>query len=164
MSQTAVSDSTPEAPAASPSLVAPSVGASSIASSVEALIELFRGQLAEVRFPDVDADTLEEAASGVTAAADSVERARAALERAAEALRGEQRALREHARLAYRYAKVFATGNDELSAALDSISLDDPPAAKPKKRRGRKPKKVAGAAAVPQLALEEEPTPTAVAS
>ena len=119
------------------------------------LLGLFRDELATTKFPGVDATTLDAAVAAVAKQADAVEALRLAHQEAVEALRTQQRALRDHARQAHAYARVFARDNGALSAQLDSIVLDEPMSAPPKKRRGRKPKSVK--TAPPQLALDSAP-------
>ncbi len=123
-----------------------------IDTAVTELVAVFHEELAEQRFPHVDASTLAAAVELVNAAAEEAERQRLAHQAAMESLRAHQQSLRDHARLAHAYARVFATGNADLTARLDGIVLDEPvTAAPPRKRRTRRSKTSASAA--PQLAL-----------
>jgi hypothetical protein len=86
-------------------------------------IDLYRGPLADVRFPDVDRDALDaaelellEAHRAVLAAELALERARAELaERASTLVAKSQRALA--------YARVYAEGAPELRERVDAIAV-----------------------------------------
>ncbi|MFO7565052.1 MAG: hypothetical protein R6X02_20570 [Enhygromyxa sp.] len=112
---------------------------SPIPDAVRAVLALFEGPLAEVRFPQVDRETLADQAA-------VVEQRRAVLHRALEAvqvarteLEAEQRALLDQARRAHAYARVFAEGDAALSEQIGEIHFGSRPPA-PAKKRGRKPK------------------------
>ncbi len=121
-----------------------------IDSPVSELVELFRGPLAEVTFPNMDVGVLNAGVDRVRARNEEVERLRQALDAARDALEAERRALRDQARQAHAYAKVYATGNDELDASLDAIVLDPP------KRAPRKPRVKRAKATAPQLVLDND--------
>lgn len=94
-----------------------------ISPALRALLELFATELAEVRFPDVDGEVLEDAAAGVREKAEAVARAQAALEAARQALHESQDVLLQKGQRALAYARVFSEDNAELSAKLEGISL-----------------------------------------
>ncbi|KIG13552.1 hypothetical protein DB30_07940 [Enhygromyxa salina] len=103
---------------------------------VRAVLDLFDGPLAEIQFPDLDRETLREAA-------DEVERRRASLSEALETVQAARNSLEagqgkllEQVRRAYAYASVYAEGDEALTAALADIKLDARKLA-PKKKRGR---------------------------
>lgn len=103
---------------------------------IRAVLDLFDGPLAQVAFPDLDRETLREAA-------DDVERRRLELSAALETVQAARTnldaghgALLEQIRRAHAYASVYAEGDEALSAALATIKLDTRKLA-PKKKRGR---------------------------
>jgi hypothetical protein len=102
-----------------------------IPASVQAVLELFASDLAEVRFPDVDAAVLSRLAADAKAAAEALAGAQAALEQARAVLQQRQDALLHGAARAVAYARVFAESNEALAARLDAISL-----ARPRRPRG----------------------------
>ncbi|GAB4204629.1 MAG: hypothetical protein OHK0013_19730 [Sandaracinaceae bacterium] len=137
------------------------------------VLALFRGSLAEVRFPDLDRTDLEAHARRTLEAQHEVE----SLERALEAARARtvdaQQALSDRASRALAYARVFAIGQPELEAELatvraPAIRADRPATASSSgalasdapRKRGR-PRKDAGMGAL--LPMASEPEPTAVA-
>ncbi|PTL84738.1 hypothetical protein [Vitiosangium sp. GDMCC 1.1324] len=97
-----------------------------ISPAMRALLEVFSTELSEVKFPDVDAEVLEEAAGRVRAQAEAVAKAQAALEAARQALGESQEALLQKGQRALSYARVFAEEDAELSTKLEAISLPKP--------------------------------------
>ena len=136
-----------------------STSLASIDTPTALVVQLFSDELADVRFPGIDTAVLEKAAEQVTSRAREVERLREALTVAREALHAEQQSLREQARQAHAYARVFATGNDELSGQLDAIVFDTS-----KQRVAKKPRTRRTKAKTPQLMLENETTQRAASS
>lgn len=116
----------------------PSPAASSPAS-VRAVLDLFEGPLAQIRFPGVDRESLAEAEGEVEARRAELQRALEAVACARELLEEAQSALFDQVRRAHAYATVFAEGDDALLESLRKIELE-PHAAAPKKPRGRPPK------------------------
>jgi hypothetical protein len=114
----------------------------SLPEPIRALLDLFRGPLAEVRFPDVDRDTLTEAEAEVERRRAELAQALEVVQSARESLEQGQQALLDQARRAHAYASVFAQDDASLSAALAEIKLDGRVLA-PKKKRGRPRKKQA---------------------
>ncbi|MCP3136699.1 hypothetical protein [Pyxidicoccus xibeiensis] len=114
-----------------------------ISPALRALLELFATELSEVRFPDVDAEVLDDAAAAVRAKAEAVAKAQAALDSARLALHESQDALLQKGQRALAYARVFSEENAELSAKLEGISLP---------RATRKSARVEGAVAEPATA------------
>jgi hypothetical protein len=85
------------------------------------VLSLFRQELAEVHFPELDREVLEQAEKAVLAAQVEVERVEAQLE-AARIARAEQLAeLETKAERALAYARVFATSDPELSARVTEL-------------------------------------------
>lgn len=118
----------------------PSHAESPIPEPIRAILALFEGPLRDIRFPQVDRETLD-------AQVDVVEQRRAELQLALEAvlaargvLEHEQQVLFEQARQAHGYASVFAVAQPELAARIADIKLDTRALAPLKKKRGRKPK------------------------
>lgn len=117
-----------------------------IPAPVHDLLALFTAELADVRFPDVDASVLASAAASVHAAADRVAQVEAELAAARATLVSSQDELLGCAQRAHAYAQVFAAASPDLVARLEAIALprarrpkvvDD---ASPPRRRGRPPK------------------------
>jgi hypothetical protein len=90
---------------------------------VQAILDLFASDLAEVRFADVDANALEQIAVEVKAAANLVESAERALDAARAALQEKQDSLLQHAQRALAYARVYAENDEAMSARLETIAL-----------------------------------------
>lgn len=104
---------------------------SSTPDAVQAVLELFKGPLAEVRFADVDAQGLENAAALVERAAAAVQERETELAALRVSLNEQQEALLSLAQRALAYARVYAESDEALAARLSAISL--PRAAKPRK-------------------------------
>ncbi len=115
--------------------------AARISEPVRALVQLYGGPLADVRFPDADHGLLTTQIREVERLGGELQQALATVQRARAELESAQSDLHELARRALAYARVFAEGDDELSEQLAAISFDDRSAA-PKRKRGRprKPK------------------------
>lgn len=118
-----------------------------VAAPLREVLAIFGDDLQGVRFPDVDASTLDEGVRVVEDAAAEVARAEAALEAARRVLDDGQDALLARASKAVAYGRVFAIGNDALMARLDGLALPRPrhrgaatsaPPAEVARRRGRK--------------------------
>lgn len=116
-----------------------SLAESPIPDAVRAVLALFEGPLAEVRFPQVDGETLAEQVAVVEQRRVELQRALETVQAARAALEREQQTLLDQARRAHAYASVFAVGNAALTEQLVEISFDGRAAA-PAKKRGRKPK------------------------
>lgn len=82
-----------------------------------ALLALFEGPLAEVRFPDVDRSSLAALAQQVRERASLVEAAEAALVEARVSLRAAREALAQHGERALAYARVYSAGSGRGAAA-----------------------------------------------
>ncbi len=94
-----------------------------ISPPIQGLLDLFTTSLADVRFADLDGQTLARLASSVAAAAETVAAAQAALDAAREALTERQDTLLHQSQRALAYARVFAESDDALTAQLDAITL-----------------------------------------
>lgn len=134
----------------------------SIPSDLAEFISFFESELADVRFPDVDRESLAELAADVRAKAGELERLSAQVRTAREALEQAQSELRKTATRGLAYATVYAGDDEELSTRLAELSLsrgssESKPVAKPKKPRGRKPKDSEAAAAAPEQPTAELP-------
>jgi hypothetical protein len=142
-----------------------------IAPSIQSLLDLFTTALVEVRFADVNAQTLAHAVADVEAASEVVTIAQSALDDARQALQERQETLLQHAQRAVAYARVYAESDEALSARLGAIALprstrrtrpngealvlsSDPPAT-PARPRGR-PRKTAAAEPEPRHPQQEE--------
>jgi hypothetical protein len=94
-----------------------------IPAPIQTLLELFATSLADVRFADVDGQTLGRCAAEVEAAAEGVAAAQAALDAVRETLRQKQDALLQMAQCALAYARVYAESDEALTSKLDGVSL-----------------------------------------
>jgi multidrug efflux pump subunit AcrA (membrane-fusion protein) len=90
---------------------------------IQTLLDLFTTSLAEVRFADVDGQTLARFAEQVESAAETVAAAQSALDAAREALQEKQDSLLQQAQRALAYARVYAESDEALSAQLDAVTL-----------------------------------------
>ena len=104
---------------------------STLLPPVLAVVELFKGPLASVRFADVDAEGLAALAAEVESTARDVESREAQLAELRQSLGQAQESLLVLAQRALAYARVYAENNDELSEELNQISL--PRAQKPRR-------------------------------
>jgi len=118
-----------------------------ISSPVQALLDLFTAELAELRFADVDANVLARLAADTHTAAEAVSVAQATLDTARSALQERQDTLLAHAQRAHAYARVYAEGDDALLVRLDAITL--PRAARRARTEGQ----------LDALVLSAEPSP-----
>jgi len=117
--------------------------------SLQAVIDLFEGELGAVNFPDVDKATLEQLAERVTEGIAEVAVAEAALTKAREALEETQSALAQKCQRALAYARIYAEDKPELRSEIEAAQKALAPAARPQapaatagdsappKRRGR---------------------------
>jgi hypothetical protein len=129
-------------------LIVCSASMNDIPPPIQTVLDLFATRLADVRFADLDAETLAHAAADVHAASEIVASAQAALDAARGTLQERQDALLSHAQRALAYARVYAESDDGLSAQLDEIALPRP---------ARRPRGDAAAALV--LSVEPQPAP-----
>lgn len=146
---------------------------SPIPAPAQAVLDLFKEDLAGVRFPDMDQAVLEAAAAKMRAAAEAEAQAEAALQAAREAFGEAQETLLHKCSRALSYARVYAEEDPDLSSKLDDIQFPRGgrgkaapapalPEVKPAARRGRRPQ-VSGAASGPALFIERAEPETAVA-
>lgn len=150
------------APSPPPAADATPAGPDPVPPGIRGLVELFRGDLAEVRFPDVDREVLEGACDAVRAADAEVTRLFAELEAAQTALASERSKLGKLAERGLAYARVFAGEDEVLNAKLDALDLGTP------KKPGRKGKpkaktssasKTGGGKSTPALVQSEDAPP-----
>jgi hypothetical protein len=94
-----------------------------IPTPIQSLLDLFATALGEVRFADVDAQTLARAVADVQAASAIVSSAQASLDDARQALQDRQETLLQHAQRAVAYAKVYAESDEALSGRVNAIAL-----------------------------------------
>jgi hypothetical protein len=131
------------------------------------MLALFRGPLAEVRFPDLDRAVLEEGAAELMRAQLEVETLERALEAARLKTQSASVAFGQTATRALAYARVLATGQPAVEAALAASPLlasaggsthasgsTDTKREEEKKRRGR-PKKGHSTAELLPMGAEE---------
>ncbi len=97
-----------------------------IPATIQVVLDLFATALAEVRFADVDAQTLARLAAEVQSAGENVASAEAVLDGARRALDERQEVLLQHVQRAVAYARVYAENDEALSRRLDAVSLPRP--------------------------------------
>lgn len=90
--------------------------------ALHVLLDLFEGELSEVPFPDVNAETLRAANEAVEVAAAEVERLAAALDDARAGLEQTQQAFERIGRKALAYARVYAEDDPDLGRRLAELS------------------------------------------
>ncbi|HEX2872948.1 MAG TPA: hypothetical protein VHP33_16920 [Polyangiaceae bacterium] len=130
----------------------------SLSAPVQAVLDLFQGPLADVRFADVDAAGLANLAAAVDSAAGEVARQEAQLAELRQTLVERQDALLLLAQRAVAYARVYAEHDEALTEQLARITL--PRAAKPRKAGAAK---APGEASAPVEAAPVEVESAAVA-
>jgi len=108
---------------------------SHLSPPIQAVLELFRGPLAELRFADVDAAVLSDLAGVVETAAAAVTEQEAQLRELRQTLADRQDALLLLAQRAVAYARVYAEHDEALTEQLAAITL--PRAGKPRKVSAR---------------------------
>jgi len=106
---------------------------SPIAPPVQALLDLFATELADVHFADVDAQLLARLAVDLEASAEAAALAQQALERANAAVLERSDALLDQAQRALAYARVYAERNPALLERVEAIAL-------PRARLARRPR------------------------
>lgn len=94
-----------------------------VPARVKALLALFDGELAGVKFPDVDKGVLDAHVATVKARAADVAKVETALRAAQGALEAAQDLLHAKAYRAQAYARVYADGDDALVDKLDALAL-----------------------------------------
>jgi hypothetical protein len=87
------------------------------------VLALFDEALQDVRFPDVDGGALHAGAQAVATAHAELRQLEAAVESARRRLDEAQEVLLHKAQRAVAYARVFADGDEGLTARLDAITL-----------------------------------------
>ena len=125
----------------------------SLAQPVQAVVTLFEGPLAGVRFADIDAAGLSKLAAEVTRAASELEQREAALSTLRQELAQRQEALLALAQQALAYARIYAEGDDALLAQLTDIAL--PRATKARKQAPAKLSSEVGVEVAPPAAAEQ---------
>jgi hypothetical protein len=108
----------------------------SLPPAIQAVVALFRGPLAGVRFADVDADGLTSLAAEVESASTEIEAHEAKLVELRQAMAQRHEALLGMAQQALAYARIYAENDEVLSAELAQIAL-------PRANKPRKPTKAA---------------------
>ena len=119
------------------------------------VLALFRGQFADVCFPDVDRDSLDVDASALLACQAQVESLEHALEQARQETKAAASHLAANAERALAYAKVFAMGQPELEAALAEVRAVRGESTT--KERAPKKRRAARASASVQLPIHASP-------
>lgn len=105
---------------------------SSLSPSIQSVVQLFRGPLAGVRFADIDAASITNLAAEVESMSAEVESHEAKLTELKAGLAQRHEALLGLAQQALAYARIYAEGDDALTAELAQIALPRP--TKPRKK------------------------------
>jgi hypothetical protein len=116
----------------------------SLSQSLQAVVTLFEGPLSGVRFADIDAAGLSQLAAEVSRVQAEVETHESKLVELKQSLVQRHEALLSLAQQALSYARIYAEGDEALTAQLNDITL--PRAAKPRKA---KPQPAEGTEAAP---------------
>ncbi len=120
----------------------------SLSPPLQAVVALFRGPLAGVRFADVDANGLSSLAAEVESATAEIEAHEAKLAELRQDLAQRHEALLTLAQQALAYARIYAENDETLAAELGQIVLP----------RAAKPRKPAKASAEASVATPEAPS------
>ncbi len=131
----------------------------SVNTPVREVVELFRGPLKSVVFPNADGTKLDELVDEVRGRLAEVAEARIVLESAEHSLEDAQAALAKLAQRAHAYAQIFAAGDEALSTQLEAIDMQ-PKAVRKRKVEPKAPRKRRIKATGPELPLAAEPEPT----
>jgi hypothetical protein len=105
---------------------------SAIPVPIQTLLDIFTTSLADLRFGDIDGQTLALSASDVESAASAMAAAQVALDAARETLQERQDALLRQAQRALAHARVHAEGDESLSGRLEAVTLPRPAARRPR--------------------------------
>lgn len=106
-----------------------------VSPAVQAVIDVFQGPLADVRFADVEASALVNLAHAAELAAADLAQHEAQLSELRQALADRQEALLVLAQRGLAYARVYAEHDEALSEQLSRITL--PKATKPRKANSK---------------------------
>ena len=128
---------------------------SAISPPVQTVLDLFATHLPDLRFGDVDAQSLARVAQEVQAASEVVTASQAAFENARVTLHERQEALLQQVQRALAYARVYAETDEELSARLDAVTLPRPA----RRARTESPAAHVAHGASEELVLTSEPQP-----
>jgi len=109
--------------------------------AVRDVLTLFSTELSDVRFGDLDADDLARLAERARARAQEVERARATLEEALSELEAAKGELAQRAEQALAHARIYASGDESLSARIGELESRQRTSRPKKKRRASKRKR-----------------------
>ena len=90
---------------------------------LQAILDLFATELAEVHFADIDATTLARLTREVQTANEAVIAAQAVLDGARATLQERRDTLLQHAHRALAYARVYAENDEGLTARIEAIAL-----------------------------------------
>lgn len=107
--------------------------------ALEALLDLFRTELRDVQFPDVDASSLLAHQQAVESASAALEAAEQAVARATAELAERKQALAQHGKRALAYVKIYAEEHPAVRERLEHLQDTRKPAGESgePKRRGR---------------------------
>ena len=131
---------------------------STLTPPIQALLDLFQRELAEVRFGDIDARRLAALAADVQAASEALEAHEATTSRLRSTLTDSHELLMQQAQRALAFARIYAESDDELAAKLNQIALP---------RAGKRAKAEPSAkqpAAATQKSVEDQPAAEAAPS
>lgn len=109
------------------------------------LLDLYRGPLRDVRFPDADEGRLKASIESMQSAQEALTHAELAVDAARSALRDQQHMLTQLTERALAYARIYAAGRPELQAALGTV-VPSAIGEKPARRGPGRPRKGASPA------------------
>jgi len=114
--------------------------APTLAEPLQAILDLFAGPLADLRFPDVDHEQLSESLAELERRRAVLQEALGEVQVAREELERAQQQLEGQARRAHAYATIYAEGDAALSEQLAAIDLAPKKRATKKRRRSKSKK------------------------
>ena len=117
-----------------------------IPAPVQEVLDLFASDLADVRFPNVDHETLSALADAVREEARALEEARQVVDAARARLGQRQEALLQRVGQGVAYVRVFAAGDQALEARVGQLAVVKAEA-RPAKKKTRKRRAAAAPAA-----------------
>ena len=99
------------------------ISMTAISPPLQTLLDVFLADLPDVRFGDIDAQSLARSAAEVVEASLLVAAAKVALEQASAALHERQESMLVQGQRALAYARVYAEADESLAARLDAVVL-----------------------------------------
>lgn len=111
-----------------------------IPERISAVLELFEGPLAEIKFPDINSESLAECAEFARMIKNDINRIEIELSQKRDELRQALDELGNKAARALAYAKIYASGDEELEELVAPLNVAKPRVERPKRGRRKKEK------------------------